>query len=75
MKDKNYLNATFVTTNVHEKTHIASVHEGKKQFNCNICDYRCSRNINEWKRINMKSIFSKTNKRLLSEPKKVLNKR
>ena len=32
MKDKNYLNATFVTTNVHEKTHIASVHEKRRNL-------------------------------------------
>ena len=24
------------------KTHAASVHEGKKPFKCDICDYRCS---------------------------------
>ena len=25
------------------KNHVASVHEGKKQFKCDICDYRCSK--------------------------------
>ena len=25
------------------KIHVASVHEGKKQFKCDICDYSCSR--------------------------------
>ena len=24
------------------KTHIESVHEGKKPFKCSICDYNCS---------------------------------
>ena len=28
------------------KKNIVSVHEGKKPFKCDICDYRCSQKVN-----------------------------
>ena len=39
MKVKSHSNVTFVTTYVLKR---ASVHEEKKPFKCDICDYRCS---------------------------------
>ena len=45
MKEKSRSNVTFVTTAVIQntiKSHVASVHEKKKPFKCDICGYSCS---------------------------------
>ena len=45
MKKKSHSNVTFVTTfsqNSNMKSHVASFHEGKKPFKCDICDHSFS---------------------------------
>ena len=44
---RRHSNETFATSdvlknNIYLKTHVASVHEGKKPFRRDICDYSCS---------------------------------
>jgi uncharacterized Zn-finger protein len=50
MMKLSHSNVTFVTkscsTKDNMKKHVASVHEGKKPFRCDICEYRSSEKSN-----------------------------
>ena len=46
MMERSHSNVKFVTAAIlkkrHMNRHVVSVHEGKKPFKCEICDYSCS---------------------------------